>query len=497
MQISVYFPHELQRALKNISPLVEKIYLVGGAIRDALLYKASHDFDFIVKGDTIKMARNTANILKGAFFVLDDEREYGRVLFTNEEGVLYILDFTPLSRGNILDDLQARDFTINAMAVDLAKPGELIDPFGAEKDLREKNLQTCTAESFAVDPVRVLRAIRFSINLGLEIHKDTQKALAKNVASLPDVSSERKRDEIFRILEGNSVTGAVQMMDAFGMLPFIIPELVELVNFHQPPPHVMNGWEHTIKVLEYCEDMCSYFEKGAVDLNCPPALQTAFKCLKTFQLQIQELFKQGFVSQRSIRGLFLMAALYHDVGKLHAQKKMIDGRIYFVDHGRISADLAVKRGQELALANKELRWLKSVVGNHMLVRSIPLESEKVETRKAVFRFYRAAGASGIWVCLLSLADVLATYGETLTQERWGKALDRCDLLLDAWFNKQREWISPDLIYNGNDLQSKFGLLPGATLGAILEKLREAQATGIVGNQKEADRLIMSAIKADQ
>ena len=497
MQIIPKLPAELQKAINKIYPSVGEIYLVGGAVRDALLQKTSHDFDFIVKGNALHIARDVADTLKGAFFILNGERKYGRALFSSKEGESYILDFAPMNGGDIQEDLQMRDFTINAMAVDLTQPEKLIDPLGALQDLRKKVLRSCTDKSFTADPVRVLRAVRFLVDFDLEMGKDTLKALIENVSSLSQVSDERRRDELFRILEGKTAVEAVRKMDALGMLPFILPELVELKDFSQSPPHVFNGWEHTLKVVDHSQCILSFLEGGLIDSIYPPALTKALKGFEKYQMSMQAILKQSFVPQRSTHALFLLAALFHDVGKPHARRRKVGSRTEFIDHARIGAEMAVHRGRELALANRELRWLRSMIGNHMLMHVIPLDAKENEIRRAVFQFYEKTGSAGVFECLLSLADVLATYGETITKERWQQALDRCGLLLDAWFNKYHEWISPDVFYDGSDLQSKFGISPGPELGAVLEQLREAQAAGEVINREDADRLVLAMIKGHQ
>lgn len=181
-------------------------FLVGGAVRDALLGKTSHDLDFIVDGDVLASARKLANHIKGAFYILDSSRNYARVIVHDEEGIRNILDFAPMLQNDLKADLYSRDFTINAIAWDISsKGGELIDPWNGVSDLEKRVLRPCSERSFTADPVRMIRAARFAVEYKMEISEAVRDLIRPSVSRLAAVSEERKRDELLKIFENHCV----------------------------------------------------------------------------------------------------------------------------------------------------------------------------------------------------------------------------------------------------------------------------------------------------
>jgi len=154
------------------SPLLDKvrdalpntdIYLIGGAVRDMLLNRVSSDLDFALPSKGIASARNVADALQANFMILDDERDTGRVIFTDRNGLRTFLDFATYRGASLEEDIYARDFTINAIAFDLRKQ-TIIDPLNGVSDLRAKLIRACSPTSIADDPIRILRAIRQAAN---------------------------------------------------------------------------------------------------------------------------------------------------------------------------------------------------------------------------------------------------------------------------------------------------------------------------------------------
>ena len=153
--------------LKSL-PSNQPIHLVGGAVRDILLNRVTHDLDFVVPSDGIKTARRVSKALKGAFFPLDAENDVGRVIIISADNSRDVLDFSSY-RGTSLDsDLHARDFSINALAWDL-RSRQLIDRLGGVEDLRGRRIRVCSKSSIVEDPVRILRAVRIAASLGFKI----------------------------------------------------------------------------------------------------------------------------------------------------------------------------------------------------------------------------------------------------------------------------------------------------------------------------------------
>jgi tRNA nucleotidyltransferase/poly(A) polymerase len=157
-------------------PAGRTVYLVGGAVRDALLGRASHDLDFSMEGDAIRTARRIADALDGAFYTLDSERDTGRVIVTNTDGSRTIMDFASFRGADLETDLKGRDFTLNAMALSLSD-NSLHDPLGGAMDLKEKRLRACSPTSFSDDPARILRGVRLAAQFGFHILPETRTAM--------------------------------------------------------------------------------------------------------------------------------------------------------------------------------------------------------------------------------------------------------------------------------------------------------------------------------
>lgn len=469
-------------------PADQEIYLVGGAVRDAFLGRESHDLDFAVPADGIKLARRIANKLKGAFYPLDNERDTGRVVMIQEDDTRTVMDFAAYRGADIEADLRDRDFTVNAIAYNL-KTETIFDPLRGANDLRAKLIRACTPESLAHDPVRMLRAVRLAAGLGFQIDKGTRQKMKQAAEGLQSVSPERLRDELFRILEGPQPGAAIRALEMLGALPHILPELPALKGVEQPTPHVYDVWTHTLAVMNQLEDLLAALAPG----YDPESTGDLFTGLLVLRLgRYREHFAAHFASplntDRSVRALLFFAALYHDVAKPACKTTDEDGRIRFWEHDEQGAEMAAARANALHLSNDEIHRLRLTIRHHMRVHfySNRMEKEHKEpSRKAIYRFFRDVGEAGVDLALLALADTRATRGHTLTQDTWAAALDICRTFLENYWEKPTETVYPPRLLDGNEVMTEFTLKPGPRVGEILEAIREAQATGKVHTREEA------------
>ncbi|MBI4730778.1 MAG: HD domain-containing protein [Chloroflexi bacterium] len=497
------FPPLLDKVLAAL-PADQTVYLVGGAVRDLLLGRAIHDFDFALARGGIPVARKVANALQADFYPLDPERDTGRVLVAEPDGTRTVLDFAAFrgpdpstGSGPSLDaDLQGRDFTLNAIALDL-RTRQVFDPLGGALDLREKRLRACSPSAFHDDPVRILRGVRLAADFGFRILPETRQAMKTAAARLAGVSSERVRDELFRILEGPAPAACVRALDILGALAVVLPELAGLKGISQPAPHVHDVWEHTLATLAALETILVAL---APDYN-PEKAADLFNGLMVLRIgryrqQIATHLSTPLTANRTPRGLLFLAALYHDVAKPHTKKEDDEGQLRFWDHDQQGAEMAGKQARLLALSNEETARLETVIRNHMRILfhgNRLLKDGKPPTRRAVYRFFRDAGPGGVELCLLALADMRATYDQTLSQETWAAALDVVRLLLENWYEKPAESIAPPLLVDGNDLMRELSLKPGPKIGELLEAVREAQAMGEVSTREQALELARKRI----
>jgi tRNA nucleotidyltransferase/poly(A) polymerase len=481
----------------SYSPLIDKvrellpeqeIYLVGGAVRDMLLDRVSHDLDFALPSNGIALARRVANALNADFMSLDQERDTGRVIVTESDGTRTFLDFATYRGKDLEEDLRARDFTINAVAFD-PRTQTLLDPLNGASDLRLKIIRACSGTSLSDDPVRILRAVRLAAAFEFKIEAETRKAMKEAASSLPRISVERQRDELFKILEGPRPDASLRALEMLGVFPYLLPELPALKGVEQSPPHVYDVWGHTLSVLGHLENILAALAPG-YNADNTNDLFTGLLTLRIgrFREQFARHFAASLNTDRSVRAALFFAALYHDVQKPATKSVESGWRIRFFDHDVQGAAVAEERARNFNLSNDEVERIRLIIQHHMRFHFFTgrLEGDKQEpSRKAIYRFFRDTGKASVDLILLGLADLRGTQGAALKQETWTAALDVARILLENYWEKPQETVSPPRLVNGNELMTALGLAPGRIVGQLLEAIREGQATGKVENREQA------------
>ena len=482
------FSSPLLDAVIQAIPAGQPLYLIGGAVRDAMLGRASHDLDFGLPGDAIRIARRVAKRIGAAFYPLDEERGTARLIMLHDDGTRDILDFAAFRGDDLETDLRGRDFTLNAIAFDLHEQ-TLLDPLGGATDLLAKQLRACSPTSFSDDPVRILRAVRQAAEFNFHILPETRAAMKAAVPGLAKISPERQRDELFRILEGNRPSSAFQALEMLGIFNEFLPELAALKDIAQAPPHIQDVWKHTLSTLKHLD-----FILGALapqyDVSKASNYHHGLLVLRIgrYREQIGQHFAKSLTADRSMRGLLFLAALYHDIAKPLKQDMGEDGQVRFWGHEIEGADMAVERARSLHLSNDEIDRLRIIIRGHMRIHSLTreeLERQKQPSRRAIYRFFRDMGEAGVDVILLSLADLRATYEHTLPESTWSATLDVSRLLLENLWEKPADTVAPPVLLNGNDVMEAFDLNPSPLIGQLLEAIREAQATGEIIERGEA------------
>jgi tRNA nucleotidyltransferase/poly(A) polymerase len=490
----LYMPTSSQISFSPLITRVEEIlptheiYLVGGALRDALLGRQSHDCDFAVSSKAISAARQVASVLHADFYVLDEDFDAARVIVSSSEGERDKLDFASFRGVGLEADLRNRDFTINALAYDLHKKA-IFDPLNGGKDLRAKTIRACSGTSFRDDPIRIIRAVRQAAAFGFKIDPETRKAMKDAVSLLPLVSAERQRDELFKILEGPHPDTVLRAMDKLGIFPTFLPELSPMKGVEQSPPHINDVWGHTLSVISSLEEILFILALEFV----PEKANDIFAGLLALRLgkyrqRLNDHFSKPLNTDRSLRGLIFFAALFHDISKPITKSVDETGRIRFFEHEVKGTIVAVDRASFYNLSNDEIERLKTIIANHMrfhFFTSIMENDKKEPSRKALYRFFRDVGDAGIDLILLGLADVKGTRGHTLTQDTWAAALDVADIFLENYWDKPEESVRPARLLDGNDIIREYNIQQGPMVGKLLEAIREAQATGKVNTRDEA------------
>ena len=487
MPAEIPLPPILEKVMTVLPPDIE-VYLVGGAVRDLLTSRPSPDFDFAVPSKGISLARSVANALKVDFMPLDDERDTGRVIIKNEDGSFTYLDFATYRGANLEEDLHDRDFTINALALNL-RDMTIIDPLNGAADIRAKVIRACSADSMSHDPVRILRGVRQAAAFGYSIDKNTREWMKSAADKVGNVSVERIRDEIFKILAGPKVSASIRALDMLGVLSQIMPELLKMKGVTQSQPHIHDVWAHTLSVLDHLEGLLSSLRVG-FDAETTSDLFMGLVSLRIgrYRDRIADHFSSPLNPTRSHRSLLFLAALYHDVCKPETKTIEETGRIRFFDHDIKGAEAIAERARAFNLSNDEISRLRDIVQNHMRFHFFADRLEKENqppSRKAIYRYFRDSGGGGIDLILLALADVRGTRGNELAQQSWAANLEIARTLLENYWERPAEVVNPPRLLDGNDLMKELDIKPGRVIGQLLESIRENQAAGKIINREEA------------
>lgn len=450
-----------------------RAYLVGGALRDRLLGRPSQDIDIAVTGDAIELAGQVARALGGTAVTLDAEHGIGRVVLGGGGGD-WQLDFTGIA-DDIRADLAARDFTLNAMALELTGDApRLLDPLGGLADIAQKRIRATGPDVFRADPLRRLRAVRLSLELGFEIEAQTEKWLARDNASLEGVAGERIRDELIKILRPPAPADFWRYLDELGLVGAVFPELDAGKGVAQPAEHHWDVYEHS---LETAQAAAAVLRQG-VWRYADDALMAPLP----WHEKLARHFAAAIGRQSDHRMMLVLAALLHDIAKPEKRAVAEDGRIRFLEHDKAGGEQAEAVMRRLRFSGRERRAVSLMVRYHM--RPTQLSAGGLPTPRAVYRYFRDTGEFGLDVLFLSLADHAAARGPELIPEQWRDHCATAAHLVRSRFEESRR-VDPPRLVSGDDLMRVLGLPPGPEIGELLEQVREAQASGKLDTAEQA------------
>lgn len=456
-----------------------QLYVVGGTVRDVLLGKSVEDLDFAASGNAFAFARGFASLINAAFVPLDEEHDTARVVLRRDG---HCMDFSGIRGTDIIADMLARDFTINAMAVDISQilksqEAEIIDPLGGIEDLNNKIIRLASPQSIKDDPIRILRAYRFAAVLSYRLHNSTAAMIRDSVSLLDSISVERIRDELFKILAVPKSVCYLEAMDEADLLERIFPEIIPTKGMEQNEYHHLDVWGHSILTLDFLEqDMLPV-------------------SLKLHTSEIDRYLQYEPVKGRPRRSLLKMAALLHDIGKPATRTIDRDGRIRFFDHNKEGAEIIYNTGERLKLATRETEFLSNIIKDHMYPLGLCVFLRKPGTTKeknrTIRRFIQRTEADWLAILLISFADLRATQGP------WRKASDLEELsiiageIADTYF---QEISSPvQRLVTGNDLMSEFKLPASPDIGRLLKQVEEAQMDGKIRTREEAIEMVRNIL----
>ncbi|MDD4909758.1 MAG: HD domain-containing protein [Candidatus Omnitrophica bacterium] len=480
----------LSTSLIKSDPLIKKLiqyisrqkrrpglYIVGGFLRDIFLKRRKDvvDIDFAVGRNAVAFARGFARQIKAGFVVLDKARGCARVVYKTKQ-MHYTLDFTDFRGRDLKDDMLHRDFTINALALDVArlKAGRrledcVIDFHGGLKDIKLKKIRAASESSFKDDPLRVLRAFSAKAMFGFNIDKQTLRSALKSKEKLRGVSYERIRDELFKIFESENACKTIKELDDLKILYVVLPQLRVMRGVDQGPYHHLDVWGHSLEALKQFEALLKEIKR---DKKIGPYLGTILS------------------PTRSRLGLLKFACLLHDIGKPESRVRR-EGKIIF--HGHERCALKIVRGitEMLKLSQDEYYALKKIVFWHL--RPGYLADIETLSERARFRFFRDTAEEAVSVLLLAIADQRATRGPlTAGEDRRHHEKVCLELAREFFIRKGREKIVR--LIDGNDLIKILKLTPSPIFSKILDEVEEAQAAGEITTKKQALALARSLAK---
>lgn len=352
----------------NITETLEKggfeAYLVGGCVRDLLMGREPKDWDITTNAKP--------DGIIGLFPKTVYENKFGTVAVIDEavsHGTLRQIEVTPYRieakysdnrhpdevsfSDKLEDDLKRRDFTVNAIAYNISK-GQIVDLYKGQEDIKDKTIRTVgnPNERFQEDGLRLLRAIRFSAQLGFAVSQETMESIVKNAGLLKNISKERIRDEFSKIIMTDEPMAGIVLLEKVGLLEYIVPELKEGIKVEQKGEHIYDVWEHLLRSLQHSSD-------------------------KGWPLQIR------------------LSALFHDIGKPKTRRwdatKGKGGKYTFYGHEVVGARMAGKIMERLKFPNKMTDNVVKLVRYHMFFS----DPEEI-TLSAVRRLVKNVGPELVW-----------------------------------------------------------------------------------------------------
>lgn len=432
-------------------------FLVGGYVRDLLLGRLSKDMDVVVLGSGIDLAHKVADALQPKPSVAFYSR-YGTAMLKYRDLEIEFVgarkeSYTPESRnpvvenGTLEDDQNRRDFTINALAVDLHpdRLGRLLDPFGGLEDLQNGIIRTPADpdKTFSDDPLRMMRAIRFACQLGFIIEEKTWEGIVNNKERIRIISQERITTEMEKMLAAPQPSVGFELLFKSGLLALIFPELQALHGVE-----TINGKAHKDNLFHTLE---------VVDN----------------------------LARKSNNNWLRWAALLHDIAK--PPTKRFDPRVGWTFHGHevLGANMVSRIFKRLRLPqDHKMKYVEKLVRLHL--RPISLTKKEI-TDSAIRRLLVDAGEELEDLMLLCEADITSKSHERRSRYANNYRMVREKLAQVEEKDKLRNWQPP---VDGQLIMDTFGIGPGREVGIIKQFVRESILDGVIPDSPEAAHELM-------
>ena len=443
--------------ISNILPQAKGAYIIGGSIRDLLLGRTPTDYDIAVTENPEKFAKKITAKTTGHLVKMGKPRQkIIRVIAGNNT-----FDVASLNGASIEDDLNKRDFTINAIAYALSSK-EIIDCLGSLQDLADKKVRMVSKEVFRKDPIRLIRAYRIGACLNFEIESHTASVIKNNAELIQNSAGERIRVELFKMFGTPKSHYYLSQMADIGLLTAIFPDLGRLKGCLQNRHHIYDAFEHTMKAYYHLETI----------LNKPS------KLLPDTSSQIRQCI------DKKKEALLKCAILLHDIGKPSVKTLDNKGNSHFYGHAQKSADMTKKISQRLKFSNLEKCFIDFIIRNHIKPLFLyTAHQKKTLTRKGLTRFFIKCGENTPALLLHAIADIKAKQSNINQENKFFIAFAK-EMIHYFFYSFKPKSKEPPLI-TGYDLIHIFGLTPSPIFKTILNFVEEAKLTNKVKSRSEA------------
>jgi tRNA nucleotidyltransferase/poly(A) polymerase len=456
-------PATLAEPLERLARGRPGLWLVGGAVRDALLGRPVNDLDIAVSAGSARSAGQALADAAGGALVVLAGAQLVRVILPGGT-----VDFTPLRAPTIEADLAARDFTVNAMAVRLpagATP-PILDPTGGRADLHRRVLRACGDRTFQDDPVRLWRALRLPGDLRFRLEPGTAARARRDARLAAECGAERLRDEIVKLLSRDRVAPVLRTAAAWRLLDATFPEVARLRRVRIPGLRgTLDVLDHTLEALEHLDGLLKrvalHYREDASEIRAHLAAEP--------------------VPGRPRVVLLRLALLFHDLAKADTGRRDQRGVVHFLEHEHLGAQAAARILRDrLRCAGDEIEIVTRIIRNHL--RPGYLAAARFVTDRAMYRLLRDAGAETFELLLHAQADQMATHHRRGVSARRQRAVA---LRLLALRRQMRERVPARRLLTGHDVMRAFRLRPGPDVGVALRAAEEAVALGRARTRAQA------------
>ena len=450
-----------REALRDAGPA----WIVGGAVRDAVLGREVSDLDLAVAGDPGAAARAIGQAIGEHAFELSAEFGTWRVAAA---GHGWQIDVTALRGEGIEADLAERDFTIGAVAIPLAG-GEPIDPYAGLTDLADKRLRAVGEASFTADPLRLLRAARLAAEMDLSIDERTVALAQAAAARGADPAGERQLAELRQLMGGPDPLRGLRLLGELELTPVVLPEVATLQGVEQGPNHHLDVYDHTIAVLEHTLEVEGDVERFAGERAA----------------EVEALLDEPLADEATRRTALRFGALFHDIAKPQTKAER-DGFVGFRGHDQVGAEVIGGICKRLRASRKLTQHLQGLALHHLrlgfLIPEMPLPPRRVHA------YLRATEPVAVDVTLLTVADRLSARGSgpIAAPEMVAAHLQLAREMITAALDWRRQG-PPEPLLRGDEIAAELGIEPGPELGSALAELEAAQFAGEVADREGALR----------